>query len=60
MYYNVVKGMLKSQMENFQFDVVAYDEIEEFNQNIKHSNFSYPYTENKIIIDTIRPKFDSR
>ena len=47
-------------MEKFQFDVVAYDELEEFNKNIKHDNFTYPYTENKIIVDTLRPKFDSR
>jgi len=48
-------GTLKATMKEFQWDLVVYDEVEEFPEMINHPNFTKPYTERKHKLNYWRP-----
>jgi len=42
-------------IKNFQWDVIVYDEMEEFSQETNHPNLTSPFTERKHRINYMRP-----
>lgn len=42
-------------MKNFQWDLVVYDEVEEFPEMINHPNYTKPFTERKYKLNYWRP-----
>ena len=54
-FYAIAQGGLKTAMENFQWDLVVYDEVEEFPEMINHPNFTKPFSERKQRLNYWRP-----
>ena len=60
MYYNGMLGALQSTMKNFQFELVVYDEVEEFPMNKHHENFTYPFVQMKRRLNYYKPDAQSK
>ena len=54
-YYQSALGGLAATMKEFQWDLVVYEEIEEFPEMMNHPNFTKPFSERKQRLNYWRP-----
>ena len=56
--YETVLAAAKWDIEQFKFGVVVYDEIEHFPKDVRNTRFTYPFIDQKTVVNKIAVRYD--